>query len=350
MLKMLIPLVAALFACAPGVAKADQSRHALIIANSKYAKHPLKNPKADAMLVASRLRTVGFSVVVKLDLTKTQMERSIQDFHKALAASQNNSLSLIYFAGHGVTLDGLNYLIPVDAKLKSLKGVREEAVLADRLFNSTQTPSILVLDACRDNPFKPFERTNSLGLSRMEVPEGSAVAYSTRPGSVASDGAGMYSPFAEAFAETITVSGLTLSDIWRVLAEVVHHETKGSQIPVTISSLKDDVLLTGTDRVKTLRILGHTLDIEKLESKPNPMGVCFVNTGVPVNVRIGPSIQHPILYQLPSNACGIASAITCSGEVPAKFCQLEVVNTGILGWVSFNVYRYDPKRKIITRE
>ena len=187
----------------------------------------------------------------------------------------------------------------------------------------------------------------------MEVPEGAVVAYSTRPGSVASDGDGDYSPFARAFADSVAARGLTIDDVLRVVTELVHDETRGAQIPVAISTFKDNLVLSGNERAKVVQVSGRKFDLTYLEQKPNPMGVCLVNIpeGDTLNVRTGPAITFPLLQMLPNNACGIASLQSC---VPTgtgnHYCLLEFLS-GRQGWVASKVYlKYDSKRKVITRE
>jgi uncharacterized caspase-like protein len=182
-------------------------RVALVIGMSAYASHTaLPNAKRDAQALAASLREAGFQTVVEgYDLDKRKLESTLQSFaHLATAANW----AVIYYAGHGIEIGGINYLIPVDAKLVSDRDVSFEAVSLDQVMLAAEGAKklhLVLLDACRDNPFaKAMQRTASLtsrsvvsrGLASIEPEAGTMVVYAARAGEVALDGSGVHSPFA----------------------------------------------------------------------------------------------------------------------------------------------------------
>jgi len=351
--------VSVLLLCAtaafPVGAAAQELGQALVIANSAYRHHPLDNPGRDAELVSSALRQIGFSVGTHKDVTKIEMQRLLADFNARLHKSEAR-IGIIYFAGHGIEVEGRNYLLPVDAALSERAGAPRQALLADEMLGSGPVPLMLVLDACRDNPFGANELYTAQGLSTMAVPEGSLVVYSTRPGTTALDGAnGGNSPFASAFAKAFATRGLSIDDALATITELVYANTNGEQTPVSISALKYDFLLRGGSPADHIEIAGRTIDLNRLRKRPNPLGICVTN--VPpdewLNVRTGPSISFPILSRLAVNTCAIRSVTGCEMRGDQPFCQLEIISNldgaSHLGWASFRYLRYDEARRIITR-
>ena len=169
-----------------------ERRIALVIGNAKYKEAPLTNPVNDANDMEAVLKSSGFRVIKAIDATQKQMNRAIFEFGELLT---HDSVALFYYAGHGLQVRGKNYLIPVDAEIKSESSVRVESVDVDGVLDqlSNSELNVVILDACRNNPFE--RRTNrSLGtaggLAQMEAPKGSLIAYSTAPGKTAADGEG----------------------------------------------------------------------------------------------------------------------------------------------------------------
>ena len=171
--------------------KIKTQRLALVIGNGAYKKAPLRNPVNDAYDMAEALRKIGFEVIHKENASQWSMENAIRDFGKRL---RKGGVGLFYFAGHGIQVKGINYLIPVDARIESESDVKYECVDAGRVLGKMEDAgndlNIVVLDACRDNPFARGFRSSSSGLARMDAPKGSLIAYATAPGSIAADGIG----------------------------------------------------------------------------------------------------------------------------------------------------------------
>ncbi len=165
------------------------NRVALVIGNSDYLYNPLKNPVNDAMDMAKELEKLNFDVTLKLNASRKEMASAIKDFGKRI---KNGGVALFYFAGHGVQVEGINYLIPVSASISNELDVEFESIEARRILaemeNAGNKMNIVILDSCRNNPFESASRSGNFGLARMDAPQGSMLVYSTSPGKTALDG------------------------------------------------------------------------------------------------------------------------------------------------------------------
>jgi len=244
MINRLILAFVALLAL-PGTSNAlAEDRFALVLGNSNYEEvSALPNPTKDAKAVKAMLDEAGFEVDQALDLGQSDMLGAVRDFAGKLADKDKDSVALIYFAGHGIQIDGENYLIPVDAKITQAEDVPLEAVrLADIMNLMAAVPSktrIVILDACRNDPFKEIAKTTGRGLAIVNAPEGSIVAYSTSPGAVAEDGTGNNSPFTAAFIEAAKVPGAQIGTVFQNARLSVHETTEGRQTPWEITALTE---------------------------------------------------------------------------------------------------------------
>ncbi|NNE21816.1 MAG: caspase family protein [Rhizobiales bacterium] len=219
-----------------------QERLALIVGNSKYQSLPtLANPSWDVQAIGSLLNSAGFEVTTALDLGQVGMRRKVREFTSALAAKGPDSVALVYFAGHGVQIDGQNYLLPVDAKIKTAADVPLEAVrLADVMNLLNEAPSqtrIVILDACRNDPFDAIKDKIGRGLAIVNAPAGTVVAYSTSPGSVAYDGETTFSPFTKALIEAAAEPGAGVATVFQNARLAVHKATNGLQTPWEVTAL-----------------------------------------------------------------------------------------------------------------
>lgn len=216
-----------------------ETRLALVIGNSSYAKSPLANPRNDAAVISETLRGVGFDVTVLIDADQALMKRSVLDFGRRLRAS--DSVGLFYYAGHGVQVDGENYLIPVGADISDVEEVALMGLgLSDLMKTMEHAGSrlnIAILDACRDNPFASSARSAARGLAAVDAPAGTIIAYATAPGRVALDGSGANSPYTEALAAAIPAEGAAIEEVFRRTRRKVLEETGGKQVPWEHSSL-----------------------------------------------------------------------------------------------------------------
>ena len=220
---------------------AKQRRTALIIGNANYESAPLKNPVNDARDVADTLKNLGFSVTLKTDANQRSMERAIRDFGNDL---RGGGVGLFYFAGHGVQVRGNNYLVPISADIESEGDVKYETVDAGlvlaKMEDAANGLNIIILDACRNNPFSRSFRSAERGLARMDAPTGSILAYSTAPGSVAADGTGRNGLYTSALLKHIDTPGIDLPHLFMRVRRDVVKETNRKQVPWESSSLIGD--------------------------------------------------------------------------------------------------------------
>src|SRR6266446_267956 len=220
----------------------SEPRRALVIGNAAYPEHPLGNPLRDAPGLADTLRRFHFVVTLITDADKPTMERAVEDFTQGVAPQ---TAGLVFFAGHGVQIEGLNYLIPVGATFETASDVKYRAVLADwilsRMDESGMKVKILILDACRNNPFgRSWSRALNRGLVSMQAPEGALIAYATSPGKTAVDGAGRNSPFTANLLREIPQPQRPIELMFKAVRARVQDETRMQQTPWEASSLRGD--------------------------------------------------------------------------------------------------------------
>ncbi len=222
-------------------AYAVERRVALVIGNAKYKEAPLSNPVNDARDVAAALQRTGFEVIMAIDATQKEMNRAIAKFGDRLTAE---SVALFYYAGHGMQVRGKNYLIPIDAEIKSESSVRVESVDVDGVLDqlSTSDLNVVILDACRNNPFerRANRSVGAAGLAQMEAPKGSLIAYATAPGRTAADGEGRNGLYTQALLKYIQEPGLTIEQVFKNVRREVARATRDGQIPWESSSMTGD--------------------------------------------------------------------------------------------------------------
>ncbi len=223
------------------------SKLALVIGNSDYQNvGVLKNPASDADLISTKLKSIGFNVTSKRDLGSTELRAAIIDFMTKVNQAGPGAIVLLYYAGHGVQIGSENYLVPVDARATSsitLEAFELSAYMAN--VPSSVAASIIILDACRNNPFASHSRGGSRGLTLVSD-TGNAPTYimfSAAPGKTAEDGTGDHSPFAEALAQNLGVPGVPIEVIGRRVRGVVFAATGEQQDPWANSDLKREVVL-----------------------------------------------------------------------------------------------------------
>lgn len=241
-------MVLPLFAVAEPVAAA---RHALVIGNADYRneKMVLANPVNDARLIAGKLRQLGFEVVLQTNLGLSRMTQVINDFAERLP---QGATAVLYYAGHGVQIGKENYLVPVDEALTNEQSAKLRTYplrrALEKLATAPSAVNILILDACRDNPFRPedsvrYRSLGLMGLARVQAPRGTVIAYSTQPGQLAADGSGRNSIYTEALASAMLVPGLTVEEMLKRVNTLVRNKTKDDQIPWYESSLTEELFL-----------------------------------------------------------------------------------------------------------
>jgi uncharacterized caspase-like protein len=246
--RVLWLLLVSIVVCGGGPALA-QRRVALVIGNSGYEKvAQLSNPANDASLMAETFRSAGFdSVDLRRDLNIADMRRALKDFFDE---SSNADIAVVFYAGHGIEVDGTNYLIPVDAVLDRDIDIYDEALSLDRVLVSVEPAKqlrLVILDACRDNPFtRTMKRTVSSrgigrGLAKVEpTSTNTLIAFAAKAGSTASDGDGNNSPFTAALVKHITRPGLDLRKAFGYARDDVLKATGNKQEPYVYGSLGGD--------------------------------------------------------------------------------------------------------------
>ena len=226
----------------PSVAKPEQMRRvALVIGNGSYQHAPkLNNPLNDARDMATLLRSFGFDVIAGEDLSADGMKRLIQEFGEKL--SQGQSVGLFYYAGHGAQINGNNYLIPTEANILREKTIEFDAVDVGRVLAEMDGNSfnIVILDACRNNPFTRSWRSLTDGLAQINAPTGTLIAYATAPNQVAGDGDDKHGTYTQALLEQMRKPGLPLMQLFMQVRAQVKRVTAGRQVPWESSSLVGD--------------------------------------------------------------------------------------------------------------
>ena len=242
-IRLFVLLLGALVLVAPAAAQSGK-RVALVIANAAYSNVPrLTNPPADAALVAGSLRRAGFSSVITVrDADKAALESALQRFG---AEAEGADVAMVYYAGHGIEVAGRNFLIPVSARLVRERDADVEAVALDTVLRQAEGAKLrlVVLDACRENPFAVSMtragqgRSIGRGLGRVEPDGDTLVVYAAKAGAIAADGDGANSPFARALSTRIVEPGLEISLLFRRVRDDVLTATRRQQEPFTYGSL-----------------------------------------------------------------------------------------------------------------
>lgn len=225
---------------APDKLIVGQKRLALVIGNSKY-KHSseLRNPSADARDMAELLKSMGFEVMYFTDLDFLAFSDALKNFGRNV---HQYDVTLVFFAGHGIQVDGKNYMLPVDAQLKSKSDVSFEAIEVEKVIDilsetDDNNLNLLILDACRNNPFRSWSRGGPEGLASIHPPSGVIVAFSTSPGAYASDGTGKNGLYTEELMKQLKISQ-RVEDIFINTRISVERRSNGSQSPWELARLR----------------------------------------------------------------------------------------------------------------
>jgi hypothetical protein len=200
----------------------DEKRYALVIGNSKYKKVPaLKNPSNDAASISAALRKFNFEVIEVEDATYMEIRSAFFQFHEKLVnGPKGQTVGLFFYAGHGLQNEGENYLVPVDANLEYEDDIARQCfpvqkIILANMERSNSRMNIVIMDACRNNPFPSTSRATGEGLAEMKKARGSFIAYSTSPGSVASDGVGKNGLYTQELLKAIEKPGLSLEQVFK---------------------------------------------------------------------------------------------------------------------------------------
>jgi hypothetical protein len=218
---------------------AAEKRVALVIGNSRYESAPLRNPVNDANLVAATLREIGFDVVSRTDANLREMQLAVREFSRKI---QNGAVGLFYYAGHGMQTGGRNFLIPIGAQIEAEGDVVLEALdlnnVLEQMGMAQNRLNIVILDACRNNPFTRSFRSGAQGLAQVNAPAGTFIAYATAPGQTASDGKGQNGLYTQELLANLRTPGLPIEEVFKRVRVQVKQQSGGVQIPWDASSLE----------------------------------------------------------------------------------------------------------------
>lgn len=229
-------------------------RLALVVGNSTYKIAPLKNPVNDAFDMSACLIKLGFKVDRLLNADKKTIDEAIRRFGKHL---KTGGIGLFYYAGHGMQINGKNYLIPVDAHIEKQSDIIYEAVDANRIltemYQAGNGLNIIILDACRNNPFTRSFRSATVGLAPMDAPNGTYITYATEPGSVAADGEGRNGLFTKHLLKVMQMA-LPIEQVMKRVRRSVMQATDNRQVPWDASSLTGDFYFNNS-KITTTAVL-----------------------------------------------------------------------------------------------
>ncbi len=222
------------------------ARHALVIGNNAYPGNELRSAVNDARDVAASLKQSGFEILLRENVTRDGLFQAIQEFGGRL---RDGDVALFYFAGHAIQVRDRNYLIPIDAKVKQEDDVTfyslDVAEVLQRMDRARTRANLLILDACRDNPFASTVRFSSVGLAQMSAPPGTLIAYATAPGQVAREGTGRNGVFTKHLLRHMNTANQPVELTLKRVREGVLADTKGQQVPWDSSSLRGDIVFAG---------------------------------------------------------------------------------------------------------
>ncbi|NVO14658.1 MAG: caspase family protein [Rhodoplanes sp.] len=335
----------------------SETRVALVVGNSAYRHIPaLDNPANDARLMATTLRSLGFSLVddgPQLDVDKARLDALVQAFGEL---AQGADVALFYYAGHGMQVRGANYLVPVGAnptKEADVDFQMLDAGLVLRQMESAGTRlNFVILDACRNNPFGGRGlRSTGTGLAQMRAPEGTLISYATQPGNVALDGRDGNSPYTRSLAQTISRPGLDVFQTFNEVGLAVMQATGNTQQPWLASSpLRGSFYFagagagtgTGTAARPDLPPTPRPADIVP-PPQPQPVQIPVprrmfrvlesVSEGI-LNMRTGPGAGNPVVVAIPAGTADLAVGRCRRAEDGSTTPWCEVQWRGSAGWVS----------------
>ena len=225
----------------PASAPLLDKRIALVIGNANYKIRPLRNPRNDAEDVSNALKAAGFQVIDLRDATIQQMRVGVRQFGDRLLS---NDVGLVYYSGHGVEVKGRNYFIPVNAEIMREDEIADQgldvSLILEKMSTAGKGVNILIVDACRDDPFGRSFRSSSRGLAQMDAPRGTIIAYATSPGKVAADGEGRNSPYTKNLVKVMQQPNKPIEQVFKEVRRAVQEETKNQQTPWENTSLSGE--------------------------------------------------------------------------------------------------------------
>src|SRR6266849_3819295 len=273
------------------IAVSAERRTALVIGNSAYEIDPLRPPVNDAINMASKLRWLGFQVTLLQDMELQAMYKAVEAFSLDL---RKGGVGLFYFAGHGVQSNGENYLFPVRAHVNREQDLPHEAMPVGRILASLEEAkndvNIVILDACRDNPFARQWHSSQRGLAVTQAPRGFLIAYVTSPGAVVSDGQDRHGLYTTHLSQAMAIPGLSLEETFKKVRAAVSEATGGMQIPWESSSLTADFYFSPQQQTEVQEDRKHR---EKMAASPSAQ----IPLAVPPPVAVPPPARIPEAQQ-----------------------------------------------------
>ncbi len=321
--RLWLVLVTLAFGTSAGLA---EERIALIVGNATYSTvTQLDNPVPDAELMAETLRDKGFRVTILTDASQGQLNQGIAQFGRNLRAAGKDATGLFYYAGHAVQSFGDNYLLPVDVNLTdaadlSLVAVEAQSVLR-QMRSARNKTNIVILDACRNNPFEEIPDLADNGLAEMKAPTGTFLSYSTAPGAVALDGLDGNSPFTKALARELVVPGVPIEQAFKKTRVSVIAQTNGQQTPWDTSSLTGDFFFQAAEKLTAEEIQEKQL-WDSISGSDDPVQLMLFLRSYPAGRYQNEAREK--LAALMEDELGAGSALA-TDEAPAEPAQEEVV-------------------------
>jgi hypothetical protein len=265
---------------------AGETRHALVVGNAGYAAGPLRNPLNDARAMARALGDSGFRVILLEDASRIALQRAVRDFGDRIAGG---GVGLFYFAGHGMQIRGRNFLVPVNADIAHEDEVEfvstDVNLVLAKMESARNTLNIVILDACRNNPFARASRSAQAGLAQMDAPTGTFIAFATAPGAVAADGSGEHGVYTKHLLAEMQRPGVPIELMFKQVRNGVMKETGGRQVPWESSSLRGEFAFRPGDAPQTVASLALT--DPRRGSSPVPARIGLLRTPLP---------DHPMIY------------------------------------------------------
>jgi len=216
----------------------SEQRVALVIGNGAYEDAPLKNPVNDARTMSQALRDCGFQVIEKINVNRREMRQALREFESQI---KQGGIGLFYFAGHGMQVRGRNFLIPVGADVQAENEVEDESIDASLVLRKMEDAgnrlNIVILDACRNNPFARSFRSSTRGLAQMDAATGAILCYATAPGRVAEDGPGEHGLYTSMLLKHIKTPGVEIKELFMQVRVDVMGASSKQQVPWESSSL-----------------------------------------------------------------------------------------------------------------
>jgi len=287
----------------------SEKRVALVIGNSAYKDMPLLNPVNDARDIAYALAELGFEVIHKDNLTRTEIINAIRAFGERINKAE---VALFYYAGHGMQVDGRNWLIPVEANVSHEYEVEYESVDAGRVMDTMQDAksrlNIVILDACRNNPFARSFRSANRGLAVMNAPTGTIIAYATAPGAVASDGDKKNGLYTQELLKVMRIPDLKIEELFKKVRISIQNKTAGKQIPWESSSLIGDFFFLRNTTAEKTEIATDEKSVTATNDAGDRLEIISIDPPSPSVIPIGISqdVVVKVAYELRStNQCRI---------------------------------------------